>query len=252
MLIIRDTQFNIFEQTRQRAFADALVEVLRHSYPHACRQAGGAAAVATLVARALASAAEQGYTSGRPAGVYVALTVILGVDFQRDPQLPWVADYLDDTDIADPTQRIEQLFARTIDYLGVTGGEHGECMARAVRRLAALDLGAIAPSIGERWLRDMARLCALLYPEKYAEQGKAATLAMLRAGMACAARHRLRGRADFLVYLALMFLLGSGFDHDPLHPWAGAILHGSDAQAGATRGARLHAAAIAHLTPAST
>ncbi|MYN10902.1 hypothetical protein [Pseudoduganella aquatica] len=247
MLVIRNTQLEAFGPLLRQRFEHELAARLVASYPRECRQAGGADQILLLVRQGVQAAAAQGYTSKRQAGIYVALTFILGVDFASDPQLPWVADYLDEQAIADPTVRLEQLFSATLDYLAATAGSDGQRVVRAMLRMRAFDLAAAPRRTGEAWISDVAAIFQQFYPEKYRHQGDALMRRVIWSGRRRAKQYGLAAPAGVFVFLELMFMLGSGFDHDPLHPWAAAILNDERIAGEAERTERLYAAAMAHL-----
>lgn len=69
--------------------------------------------------------------------------------------------------------------------------------------------------------------------------------AAIHAGIERAAPHGLTSERSIRYYVDMMFMLGSGFDDDPLLPWAASIL--AEHEAESTRVDRLHAAAWAHV-----
>ena len=247
MLVIRNTQLKAFGPLLRQRFEHELAARLVASYPRECRQAGGADQVLLLARQGVQAAAARGYTSKRQAGIYVALSFILGVDFASDPQLPWVADYLDEQAIADPTMRLQQLYAATLDYLAATAGSDGRRVVRAMLRMRAFDLGDAPRRSGEAWISDVAAIFQHFYPEKYRHQGDALMRRVIWSGRRRARPYGLAAPAGVFVFVELMFMLGCGFDHDPLHPWAAAVLNDAGIGSEAERTERLYAAAMAHL-----
>ena len=69
--------------------------------------------------------------------------------------------------------------------------------------------------------------------------------AVIREGIARAACHRLTSERSIRYYVDVMFMVGSGFDADPLLPWAASIL--AEAAGEATRVDRLYVGAWAHV-----
>ncbi len=69
--------------------------------------------------------------------------------------------------------------------------------------------------------------------------------AVIREGVARAARHDLTSERSVRYYVDVMVLLGGGFDADPLLPWAATILASADDEA--ARVDRLYAAACAQV-----
>jgi hypothetical protein len=247
MLVIREAQMKVLGRDAQAAFEAQLCDVFIHGYPRECRQAGGPAAMLRWVRFGLQSAAAAGYRSAYQSGRWLALMLILGVDFTSDPQLPWVQECLDPSAEPDPTARIDRLFEQTLDYLGATAGEDAEFVVRALLRVRAIDFGSLPALQGEAAVDEACKRLRALYPQKCAFQGPALTAMTVAA-------HRLRARtlglqtpAGEFLFVLLSFMLGSGFDHDPLHGWAGEILHPVAGGDGGDRTARLEAAARTHL-----
>lgn len=247
MLVIRDTQVDTFRGMLRQRFEDELTSVVMATYPGACRQAGGREQVGMLVRRGVAEAASKAYSSRRQASVYVSLMLMLGTDFADDPQLPWVADYLGAQSIADPTMRLEQLFAAALDYLGATAGEDGEWIAGALTRMRAFELSAAPGRTGEGWISDVAAILKQFYPEKYHHQGDTAMRRMIWIGARRARQAGLAERHGVFVFVSLMFMLGSGFDRDPLFPWAARVLNDAAHGSETARAARLYAEGLAHI-----
>lgn len=247
MLVIRDSQLNAFSTTLRQRFESELTATLAANYPRECRQAGGVAQLAQLVQLGVRQARGKGCSTRRETSLYVSLMFILGVDFAADPQLPWVADHLGEHGIADATLRMEQLYAATLDYLADTAGEHGQRVVRAMLRMRAFDLDDAPVRTGEAWISDVARILRRFYPEKYDYQGDALMRRVIWSARRRARPYGLTGPRGIFVFVELMFMLGSGFDHDPLHPWAAAVLNDRAIGSEAERTERLYAQAMAHL-----
>jgi hypothetical protein len=98
-----------------------------------------------------------------------------------------------------------------------------------------------APSFGHRLLL----LLQMLAPEKYQVLGEELLRHLVRHGYENAKRHGMTTEYGIMNYVALTFVLGSGFDRDPLYPWAAASELGQTDPA--QRGAMLREAALAYL-----
>ncbi|MCY2987100.1 MAG: hypothetical protein NTY19_04430 [Planctomycetota bacterium] len=247
MLVIRHAQMTVFGREAQARFEEGLVELFLRHYPRECRQAGGQAQIRQLVRQGVHAAAVRGYSTKRQVSVYVSLTFILGADFVHDPQLPWVADCLSEDAIADPTLRLDNLFKETLDYLGATAGEHAEWIVRAMLRIRAFDLATVPDSQGDQWIADVCEILKGFYPQKFEHQGAEATRVMIADGIVRAAEYGLQHPRGVFVFVTLMFMLGSGFDRDPLHPWASAVLQDASLADETDRALRMHAQALTHI-----
>lgn len=244
MLLIRDEQMTALAAGMQTRFAAQLADLFMQTYPRECQQAGGLVAVVPWVQSGLRAAAAAGYGSRYQSSRWVALTLILGVDFAVDPQLPWVQEGLDERAIPDPTERIAHLYEQTLDYLGDTAGEDAELVVRALLRMREIDFSALPLLDAEAWPGDCCERLRRLYPQKFDFQGPLLMARTVRQDLARARAFGLHGAAGEFLFVLLSFMLGSGFDHDRLHGWAGATLHtGVDGD----RAQRLEAAAREHL-----
>lgn len=247
MLIIRDEQMQSFAPMVERRFESEMRDLFVRYYPREARQAGGPEAMLHWVRAGIDSCREAGFASQYQIGRWLALMMMLGAGFAGDPQLPWVGRWLDSREEPDPTARIDNLFSNGIRYLRATAGENAEYVVRAMIRIRGIDFAHL-PALPEAAavLDNCARLRDS-YPQKFAYQGQDLTAA-------CTARQRQRARevgmespgGQFL-FVVLAFMLGEGFDADPLHPWAREILHGTPERGGRDTAARLEKAARDHL-----
>jgi hypothetical protein len=245
-LVIRNEQMRALGAALQSRFEAQLAAVFLRNYPRECHQAGGEAAVLRWVRSGLLRAGAAGFRSRFESGRWLSLMFILGADFARDPQLPWVRALLDDTTLTDATDRISLLYEQTVDYLGETAGEDAELVVRALLRMRDLDLQGLPQLDGEAWVAACCDRLRALYPQKFDFQGPELTSSAVRLHLARARSLGLSGAAGEFLFVLLAFMLGSGFDTDPLHGWAGEILQARGASA-ADRAARLEAAARDHL-----
>ncbi len=244
MLVIRERQLSVLGEGASARFEAQMVQTFLQAYPRECRQAGGSQVIAHWVHAGLQAAIAAGYRSQFEASRWLALMLILGVDFATDPQLPWVRKYLDSRRIKDPGERMALLYDETIDYLGDTAGEDAERVVRAMLRMRKVDFAAIAAPDGEAWSADCCARLHSLYPEKFEFQGAELTAQTVREFLSRASEFGLHQAGGQFLFVLLSFMLGSGFHHDPLHPWAGQVLHNGSA---ASRAGELEKAAREHL-----
>ncbi len=247
MLVIRKAQMQALGSYVQESFAARLCDVFVQAYPRESRQAGGPSAMLRWVQFGLRSAAAAGYVTQYECGRWLALMLTLGVDFAIDPQLPWVRDCLDPAISANPTDCIELLFEQTLDYLGDTAGQHAGYEVRAMLRMRAIDLALLPALPDAAAVDDACDRLSVLYPQKFAFQGPELTARAVAQQLLHARELGLHGPAGEFLFVLLSFMMGSGFHHDMLHPWASAILHPAGDDSSGDRAARLEAAARAHL-----
>ena len=223
MLVIRKEQIRIFQSRAEERLEEELLQHFLRHYPRESRQAGGREQMRKLVKRGIERAAARGLNTQKLAGLYIALSIMLGAGFEEDPQLPWVADQLSDESLS-PSDRVGYLFRTAIDYLGATAGEESEFIVRAMLRTRAWDPASAPETSGTQWENDVCALFEQLYPQKFGFQGEEPTLAMLRIVPDRAGRYGIRSPKGCAVYALHMFMLGNAFDEDLLYPWAAIAL----------------------------
>jgi len=172
--------------------------------------------------------------------------IILGWAFDSDPQLGWAHAKL--TDYAQPPlERIRALFQSTLDYLGEVAGENSEKIVRAMIRIRRHDFLAPWTSTGEEFRTGLIAVLAQLYPEKAAIQGDEANRMLLLRAAHDASRHGFTSPNGVALYTGLEFMLGAGFDADPLYWWAGATLKASKNDPEEERVAQLVERSLKHI-----
>lgn len=220
---------------RSRGLADALLPHLRRSFPQECQVLGQAQIRRVIVLGAERAAS---YDLAEHTARYVGLMFLFGGHFDRDPQLPWAVQGL--ADEGPGAERIDALYAQGIDYLGQVAGQRGQHYKRMLIRVRRMPFDTIAASDDPR------ALLAELHPRKAATLSDAIWEQLRTLAAAAVEQYELDERAGPALLLALMGVLGTHFQHDPLQPWAGSGLGGA-AGGPLERTRALHARAIAWL-----
>ncbi len=238
MLVIRGPQIARLDTLSRHDFEDKLVEHVHTYFPNHARVLGEPR-VRQVIDYGLARARLHGFTSERNLCLYLDLMLMLGSNFDVDPQLPWAAEVLTDPTIEHPTLRIDHLTNLAMDYLTRSAGVDDDHLERALAwvrgglptLLAELDA---SPGL---WTDCATALLRQLWPERCALIGEAGLHELIRGAGESASQYDLHARRERATYLVCSFLLGSGFDSDPQHPWAIDALRGEgrDGPARATR-----------------
>lgn len=242
MLVIRKPQLDALDPIPQIIFEDQLLKHFREHYPQDCRRAG-AGQVRKLIRMGVAQAGGHRYMSQREVGYYVNLMLMLGCDFDRDPQIPWMCGQLNNLSIESGLERIQKAFASALHYLGEAFGDNSTYMARALVRVRDYDLASIAGSSEQELFDLMNRIC----PQKVKAQGEGPTRALIPLCLRNAASYKICTPSGVATFLTLMFLLGVGFDHDPMYAWAEEALTDRSIATEPARIGRLHDRAIAYV-----
>lgn len=243
---------HVFDVDSRTRFEQDIVRHFLKTYPRECRQAGGPEPVAKLVTAAIERGVGFGFTAKDQVSLFVALRFILGIDLDRDPQIPWVSQMLNGRKIRNPSLRINAIYDRMLEYLGETAGDRCELVVRAMIRLRDWDIST-APPVDHKWTPNMLELLHGIYPQKFDHQGAQANRYLLDDSVTkCDFFHNLRSPAGRALFTILMFMLGSGFDRDHLHPWAARILTDTKLVREQDRVDALYQAARAHLQESLT
>jgi hypothetical protein len=246
LLVIRDEQMGILGRVPRIAFEAELANHFTRHYPAECGRAGREQ-VLKMVRLGIQRAFAHGYGSQREVGVYINLMVILGQAFDRDPQIPWAIEQINDLSIDDPFDRIKRVFQSTLTYLEQCfGGANGQ-MVRTLVRLRDFDLKRAPQSEGLQFQDDISRVLQYFCPQKYVFQGEEANRSLVQEGLDGAEQYGIENSPGLTVYITLMFLLGAGFDQDPLYPWAGEVLRDRSLPDENTRVAALHRGAMNYV-----
>ena len=246
MLVIRESQLSTLGSVQVREFETQLVRHFARFYPRECRLAGNDQ-VQQLVAMGLSRARQHGYVVQREASLYVNLMIILGQDFDRDPQIPWAAQQIDDTSIPGPFRRIRKVHQSAVRFLEQTVGDDNQHIARALLRVRSFRLSDSPDRSADGFDGQLATLLARLYPQKFAVQREPAMRGLITHAIESARTYGIVGGQGITLFAGLMFMLGSGFTSDPMYPWAGRVLGDERLRDEASRVEALHGEAIAYL-----
>jgi hypothetical protein len=246
VLVLRNAQLEAIGRVPRLLYEKALLKHFGRYYPAECERAGQEQ-VLELIEYGIERAPTHGYESQREVAFYVNLMLILGCDFDLDPQYPWAGEQLNDFSITDPFARIQRVFQTTIDFLNKTSGDGNEYVLRALHRMRQYDLETPPHSLGGQPESHLMGLLQSLYPEKCAWHTSHELAALIRHSTEAASRHGFQEAAGQSVYTTLVFMLGVGIDHDPMYPWAGRTLNDATIRGERARVEELHREAIAYI-----
>jgi hypothetical protein len=188
----------------------------------------GERCVLATVRLAKERAAFHGLGDRRGTLLYVDLVFMLGSHFDRDPLLPWAAEILADRTLGSARARMDALYRQAVAFREQAYGALNEHLNAAVSRIHAFapDVADALPEqpFGPAGARMIGEAMAQLFPHKHRALGAPRVdAALLEVAAAAAAEGIVRSR-DVGIFFGLAFLLGGGFHHDPLYPWARAAL----------------------------
>ena len=244
MLTIRNEQMAVFRAYATQNFADQMVVHLRKCFPHDCEMLGEAQ-VRRVIDLGIKRARANEFHSTREVCRYISLMIILGSYFDEDPQLPWVAQILQQP--APPSVRMDQLYREVSSYLERISGSHGEYYRRALIRSRGLSLDIFTQSTDGDLESSLLRWLMALHKEKFRELHETTLEKLLMLGQKSAVKYGLSTREGIFVYTGLMFMLGSHFDRDPLQSWAATALQDSSTTDPSARARNIYASAMVKL-----
>jgi hypothetical protein len=241
MLRIRPQQMQAFAQATMANFETRMVAHLWQLAPQHCN-AVGEEGLRQVVRTGFERAHSYGLTNRGPVRFYLDLMIMLGSDFDTDPQYPWAAALLKDAAIPDQMTRAERLYDKAMDYAANVFGQGYEREKAAVRR-AGLVQYADLPSLAAGAVGELVRCFEAVFPEKVRYLGEPPMLALAARAQTLSAQHRLAPERGPAVLAGLMFAFGHGVTADPQFPWVAATLV-KDTQDAATRTERLFRRAL--------
>jgi len=241
MLKIRTEQVNEFERADAPYFETRLIAHLKEAFPKHCGFLGEAG-VAETARYGIAKAAEYGFTRQAGAKLYADLLLLVGRGFDTDLQLPWAAEVLNEK--TDEAAKAQRLHAQATTYLNRVSGPDNEFIDKAQSRIAKEKIDV--PSQPGQFGYDTLERLKEIWPEKYEYLGEDRTKDLVRHCVSAAKTYGMGTERGLLVYTGLAYMMGAGFDRDPLVKWAGEILNDKQTD-GAERAEKLYAEALNYL-----
>lgn len=214
MFRIKAKNLTAFEQQAADTY---LAELLQHCrlFAPQLSQALTDTELRTAVQDGMVRARAHGFDQRGTVRFYVDVMIVLGSDFDTDPQFPWAAEILADEGYRTPMDRAEALHARLLAHVAEVDGRDNVHAREALADLAAL-VRRGAPLYRDSFEDDVLRLLAQIHPRKVEVSGEAAIRRLIAAGIARTERQELR---HALPTIALMVAFGHRFDADPWLPW---------------------------------
>lgn len=241
MLIIRKEQMEVFEQAALKQYQKGLISHVREHFPTHAEYLGDQGAL-RVIEHGCAGAQDYGFETERDLCLYTDLSIMLGVGFDTDPQLPWASKILRDESLKDPWDRMDMLWDKAMEYMVHVLGPDEVFPVRAYR-FAAQRLRLDSPGLATESIENtMIPNLEAIWPEKVKNVGISRLIEFLRKSLdvthSFGVTHY-QGQAEFAV---LAFLLGHHFFNDPVYPWAQEILKDFRIQDGQERMARMRRA----------
>ena len=135
-MIIRPEQLQAFEDTSSPEFERYMLAHLEDFSPLHGKSLGEAG-MRNLIKVGRERAGRHGFTHRGPVKFYIETMILVGVDFDTDPQYPLPGKILRDPSIPDQTERADRAHAWLMDLLDAAAGANREYARRALYRARA-------------------------------------------------------------------------------------------------------------------
>jgi hypothetical protein len=228
LLIIRQEQIKVFEESGWKLFEDELLDHFK-VFAQKLFEMRGEQIFRQVIRLGIERAKSYGLTLRGPIRFYIELMFSLGCDFDSDPQLPWVSGILNAEKYAHEKARSDALYEATSDYFDRVFGPQNAYTVDALKSLCNSGIDALlfsTPDIEDSLLLTFNQY----YPQKYTMVGERALLQIIREASSQARAFNVPTPQAQTVLAILMFVFGFGVACDPLYPWIGQTLSGSDEQ----------------------
>ena len=123
-MVIRTEQVDTFADASLSDFEGRVLIHLRKCFPDRCAKSDEAS-LRGAIRYGIQRASAYGITAERDVCKYIDLMVVLGRDFDRDPNLPWAAEILTGRRWRTPTLRIDHLYQTAQQHLAKGGTING-------------------------------------------------------------------------------------------------------------------------------
>lgn len=212
MLLIREDQMAKFDDYVVRRFEDYMLVHLLKIFGEYIDFLGENVA-RTIIRYGVKRGRAYGFNYKRCLRIYIDFMFILGSDYDVDPQLPWVAEILSDTEFASESERCDVLYDRVMEYSEKVIGPDALYLKQAVSRMVEAwgrESNCQQGSFTREYSIDQLNN---LYPQKfqYLEDG----YKIFNVGYERAKSYMIIRPCDQLVFVFCTLLFGSQFELDP-------------------------------------
>ncbi len=253
MIVIRKEQVETLARTSFQAFEVRTYAHLLEYFPRHCALLGPAP-IHALIRLGAKKAQSHGLTAERCLRTYIEFMCMLGSGFDVDPLLPWAAGILKDRGSSDQIARADRLYDRAWEYISHIVPDYRDAAGQPttarfiaqLRRLRDLPDDPLTIAAMPAFCSGVVQWIESVFPAKYRYVGADAVARMVAQAIETAGGYGISGLRGVTTVVMFMFVLGRGFDEDPLLPWAYAALHEPDVP-GSRRSARLYAEGVSFL-----
>lgn len=246
MLRIREEQITAFRAYMRKKFVDRVLGHVREHFPEDF-EVLGEAQTRTVIKLGIDRAAEHGFETKGDVCNYITLMFSLGSYFDEDPLLPWAAEAIEGKEGTSPSAMMDDLYAKATEYLNRVAGDKGQYYRAALLRASERPFESLAETNTGNLTHDVRSCLSSLYPQHYHALAESSLKSLAEFGQASAGRYGVATHEGILLYVHLMFMIGSHFDRDPLHPWAAGVLEDESVTDPQQKARKLYEATMARL-----
>lgn len=226
MFTLHGKQINIFKDAALKRFEDEMVEHIRAFFPNHY-QAMQEQTARTVIQYGYMKAKSYDLNTIRNVCLYLNNMLLLGSNFDDDPQYPWAKEILTDKHIQNPMIRIDKLSDKTLEELGKVTGQNNIFIYRTILTFTK-NSEEIFQQLTRSYLSKVLSHLKIIFKQKYEVVGESNLNEMIKYGIKKALKYDINQEPYIVVYIVFMFMMGSGFDEDPQYPWISKILNDQD------------------------
>ncbi|HEV2682462.1 MAG TPA: hypothetical protein VGV14_18310 [Rhodanobacter sp.] len=254
MLKIRQAQMDILENAAIAAFEDRTYAHLKEYFPGHCELIGEKQ-MRRVIRHGWEKSKNYGLTAECCVRMYIEFMCLLGGGFDTDPLLPWAAEILNEPPAADQVARGDRFHARAWEYIGhiipdyrdANGTPNTARFAAELKQLRTAPDEPLGPHNLPVFTNALQVRLQQVFPAKCRHVGTERVQQLVRTAIGTGAGYGITDSRGITLIATLMFVLGSGFDHDPLLPWVAATLKDRTIRTPAKRVDRLYLKALGVL-----
>lgn len=222
MLVLRKEQVDQLQQAAKLRCADAILISLA-GFPPPLFKTLEEEQRRAVIRFGMDRAEPHGLTSRDPVRLYLELMLLLGSQFDTDPQYPWAGQILAEPDQDAPMERAERLYQRAMDYRERVSGPENVHALKALEHIRHCIHQPLRVTL-DTFVPDMVAEVGRLYPQKATELDKEGLEEVLGKGLEEAEQLGILTVRGAVLLSLMMLTLGHGCTTDPLYPWIAAAL----------------------------
>jgi hypothetical protein len=226
-MIVREAQIKKLEKAAVENFVLDMFQHCREFSPYLCKTLKEEE-LEEAIKEGLSRAEKHGFDQRGPVRLYLDLMIVFGSSFDTDPQYPWAAEILAQTEELTQMQRADALHEKTADYLEKVDGEKNEYTLKALEDLS-VQIRSGLDFRRSTFGADMLRLMKEIHPRKYDETGEESLKKLISACKAKGLKqYGFQEARSIALMVVLGFAFGHQFDNDPFLCWISRTLSKDD------------------------